>query len=666
MALKDLCRNIVGTFRVREDQPELVRAQVKALSRQIPLLYILLFANAVALAFTHYGTAPDWMTVYIPAVLGIVCLMRGLAWMRLRDTANDFASAVLHLRRIRILAVVISVVFTAWAIKMFGYGDAYQQGHVAYFISITVVGCIFCLLHFPPAALLVVIIVLGSFILHFGTTGNEVYVAIAANMAMVSLMIVQIIRSYYAAFSGLVESQIDLERQHAKTIELSNQNRELAFLDALTGLSNRRAFFSHLDEAVARAKDSGRFAIAMIDLDGFKPVNDVHGHPAGDDVLVKASARLREILGPDVLLARLGGDEFGVILDGVTDATELIHIGRELCGTLNDPFEVGGGTVQLSASLGFATYPAVAREPNALFERADFALYYAKKNMPGHPVLFAAHHETLIRHDSQIEQALRKADLERELSIHYQPVFDLRSGKLHSVEVLARWDNDKMGRVSPEMFFPVAEKTGQVGTLSAVLFQKALKSMITWPQDVPLSFNLSARDRVLPDMAHWLIDQIKFFGIDSGRLTFEVTETALLRDFVSARASIRYLRRHGAKVALDDFGIGYSSLRYVHELEFDCLKVDRSFIEPIVTSERSQRIVKTVIDMCDNLGTDCVIEGIETPEQRDQVLRLGGRLAQGYFFARPSASIDWDALPNVADRDRTETPSDVRQVDAKS
>ena len=649
MALKDLCRNIVGTFRVREDQPELVRAQVKALSRQIPLLYILLFANAVALAFTHYGTAPDWMTVYIPAVLGGVCLMRGLAWRRLRETANDFASSVRHLRRIRILAVVISVVFTAWAIKMFGYGDAYQQGHVAYFISITVVGCIFCLLHFPPAALLVVIIVLGSFILHFGSTGNEVYVAIAANMAMVSLMIIQIIRSYYAAFSGLVESQIDLEKQHAKTIELSDQNRELAFCDALTGLSNRRAFFFHLDEAVARAKDNnGRFAIAMIDLDGFKPVNDVHGHPAGDDVLIQASARLRDVLGPDVLLARLGGDEFGVILDSVSDAAELIWIGRELCETLNDPFEVGGGTVQLSASLGFATYPAVARETNALFERADFALYYAKKNMPGHPVLFAAHHETLIRHDSQIEQALRKADLESELSIHYQPVFDLRSGILHSVEVLARWDNDVMGRVSPEMFFPVAEKTGLVGTLSTILFQKALKSMANWPDNVVLSFNLSARDIVLTDMAHWLIDQIKFFGIDPGRLTFEVTETALLRDFVSARASIRYLRRHGAKVALDDFGIGYSSLRYVHELEFDCLKVDRSFIEPIVTSARSQRIVKTVIDMCDNLGADCVIEGVETAEQRDEVLRLGGHLAQGYFFARPMAKIDWNTLPNMA------------------
>ncbi|WP_404425910.1 putative bifunctional diguanylate cyclase/phosphodiesterase [Thalassospira australica] len=649
MTLTDLCRNIVGTFRVREDQPELVRAQVKALSRQIPLLYILLFANAVALAFTHYGTAPDWMTVYIPAVLGAVCLMRGLAWRRLRETANDFASSVRHLRRIRILAVVISVVFTAWAIKMFGYGDAYQQGHVAYFISITVVGCIFCLLHFPPAALLVVIIVLGSFILHFGSTGNEVYVAIAANMAMVSLMIIQIIRSYYAAFSGLVESQIDLEKQHAKTIELSDQNRELAFCDALTGLSNRRAFFFHLDEAVARAKDNnGRFAIAMIDLDGFKPVNDVHGHPAGDDVLIQASARLRDVLGPDVLLARLGGDEFGVILDSVSDAAELIWIGRELCETLNDPFEVGGGTVQLSASLGFATYPAVARETNALFERADFALYYAKKNMPGHPVLFAAHHETLIRHDSQIEQALRKADLESELSIHYQPVFDLRSGILHSVEVLARWDNDVMGRVSPEMFFPVAEKTGLVGTLSTILFQKALKSMAIWPDNVVLSFNLSARDIVLTDMAHWLIDQIKFFGIDPGRLTFEVTETALLRDFVSARASIRYLRRHGAKVALDDFGIGYSSLRYVHELEFDCLKVDRSFIEPIVTSARSQRIVKTVIDMCDNLGADCVIEGVETAEQRDEVLRLGGHLAQGYFFARPMAKIDWNTLPNMA------------------
>ncbi|WP_417813424.1 putative bifunctional diguanylate cyclase/phosphodiesterase [Thalassospira alkalitolerans] len=656
MALKKLCRSIVQTFQVREDQPALVLAQVKALSRQIPLLYLLLFANALALAYTHFGTAPDWMTVYIPVVLGLVCLMRGIAWMRVRETVTDFAHAVIHLRRIRILAAVISIVFTAWAIKMFGYGDAYQQGHVAYFISVTVVGCIFCLLHFPPAALLVVVIVLGSFIMHFGTTGNEVYVAIAANMAMVSVMIVQIIRSYYAAFSGLVESQIDLEKQHNKTIELSNQNRELAFCDALTGLSNRRAFFAHLEKTVEQAKDKDAFAIAMIDLDGFKPVNDVHGHPAGDDVLMQASARLRAVLGPDVLLARLGGDEFGVIFEHQNDALELIKIGRALCGTLNDPFDVGGGTVQLSASLGFATYPTVARDPNALFERADFALYYAKKNMPGHPVIFAARHETLIRHDSQIEQALRKADLESELSIHFQPVFDLRNGIMHSVEVLARWDNEKMGRVSPEMFFPVAEKTGLVGTLSTILFQKAMKSMVDWPSDISLSFNLSARDIVLPDMAHWLIDQIKFFGIDPGRLTFEVTETALLRDFVSARASIRYLRRHGAKVALDDFGIGYSSLRYVHELEFDCLKIDRSFIAPIVNSERSQRIVKTVIDMCENLGTDCVIEGIETPEQRDEVLRLGGHLAQGYFFARPVAGLDWAALSKLAQGAMTKAP----------
>ncbi len=323
----------------------------------------------------------------------------------------------------------------------------------------------------------------------------------------------------------------------------------------------------------------------------------MHGHPAGDEVLMQASARLRAVLGPDVLLARLGGDEFGVIFEHQNDALELIKIGRALCGTLNDPFDVGGGTVQLSASLGFATYPTVARDPNALFERADFALYYAKKNMPGHPVIFAARHETLIRHDSQIEQALRKADLESELSIHFQPVFDLRNGIMHSVEVLARWDNEKMGRVSPEMFFPVAEKTGLVGTLSTILFQKAMKSMVDWPSDISLSFNLSARDIVLPDMAHWLIDQIKFFGIDPGRLTFEVTETALLRDFVSARASIRYLRRHGAKVALDDFGIGYSSLRYVHELNFDCLKIDRNFIPPIVNRQPSPRIVKTWIDM---------------------------------------------------------------------
>tara|TARA_R110000796_G_scaffold117736_2_gene230931 strand:- start:23131 stop:25110 length:1980 start_codon:yes stop_codon:yes gene_type:complete len=653
VATGSVWHKVAEIIRIHTDKPELMRAQVKALSRQIPVLYGLLLANAVALAYTHYGTAPDWLTIYAVLVLGACCIVRGYAWQRAGVDVSDINVCIGHLRRIRVMAVVISVLFTAWAITMFGYGDPYQQGHVAYFISITVVGCIFCLVNFPPAALLVVVIVLGTFVLYFGFSGNEVYVAIAVNMALVSAMIIQIITSYYAAFSGLVTSRIDLERQHKTTLELSEQNEALAFLDPLTGLSNRRAFFAYLEDAVATAAAKAdtsagqhdRFAVAMIDLDGFKPVNDVHGHPIGDELLMHAGERLRHILSGDALLARLGGDEFGIVLGEYSDATELIALGKQICQELNRPYMLSNVSVQLSASLGFATYPAVARTSNGLFERADFALYHAKKNMPGEAVLFAAHHETLIRHDSQIEQALRKADLSQELSLHYQPVFDVETGAVNSIEALARWDSAHMGRVSPGTFFPVAEKTGQVGMLTKILFEKLLREMREWPEHISVSFNLSARDIILSDTTEWLIEQIKANGIAPERLTFEVTETAFLRDFAAARTSIRYLRNHGARVAMDDFGIGYSSLRYVHELEFDCLKVDRSFIAPLASTERSRRIVKTIIDMCTNLEIDCVIEGIETQSQRDIVIELGGRLVQGYFFAKPAKQPVLKRLP---------------------
>lgn len=648
MAAPSFWQGFANTLKIRTDKPELVRAQVNALTRQIPVLYMLLLANAVALAYTHYGTAPDWMTIHSVIVLGVICIARAIAWGRARVDVDNVDACIRHLKRIRVLAVVISVLFTAWAIYMFGFGDAFQRGHVAYFISITVVGCIFCLVNFPPAALLVVGIVLGTFVIFFGTSGNEVYVAIAVNMALVSVMIVQIIRSFYANFAGLIETQNDLEVQHRAMIDLSRQNEALALIDPLTGLSNRRAFFATLEETVNSVTDNETFAVAMIDLDGFKPVNDVHGHPSGDELLQQAGMRLRKILGPETLLARLGGDEFGVLLKGYDSPMALMATGKELCDDLNRPFILNGVTVQVSASLGFATYPTVARSPNGLFERADFALYHAKKNARGEAVLFAAHHETLIRHDSQIEQALRKADLSKELSLHYQPVFDIQTGQVSSVEALARWESVLMGPVSPGTFFPVAEKTGQVSFLTRVLFEKLLRDMSSWPEKLPVSFNLSARDIVLSDTVQWLIDEIKNHKIDPGRLTFEVTETAFLRDFEAARTSIRYLREHGARIALDDFGIGYSSLRYVHELEFDVLKVDRIFVAPIPHSERSRRIVKTVLDMCQNLGIDCVLEGIESESQRDVLTGMGGRLMQGYFFAKPERDIRLDGLAGTS------------------
>lgn len=254
MAAPSFWQGFANSLKIRTDKPELVRAQVNALTRQIPVLYMLLLANAVALAYTHYGTAPDWMTIHSVIVLGVICIARAIAWGRARVDVDNVDACIRHLKRIRVLAVVISVLFTAWAIYMFGFGDAFQRGHVAYFISITVVGCIFCLVNFPPAALLVVGIVLGTFVIFFGTSDNEVYVAIAVNMALVSVMIVQIIRSFYANFAGLIETQNDLEVQHRAMIDLSRQNEALALIDPLTGLSNWRAFLRPLKRLSTRSR----------------------------------------------------------------------------------------------------------------------------------------------------------------------------------------------------------------------------------------------------------------------------------------------------------------------------------------------------------------------------------------------------------------------------
>ncbi|AUG54934.1 GGDEF-domain containing protein [Thalassospira marina] len=649
--------SFVDLFRLHRDRPELLRAQVKGLTRQIPMMYLLLVTNSIALSYTHYGQAPFFLTVVFPAFLSIVCLMRSVSWIRAKAVLDDPDAIIGVLQRIRIMSVVVSIMFTLWGLALYYYGDDLHRGHVAYFASITAVGCIFCLFQFPAAAMSVVIVVLGTYVGFFAFNGSAIYVAISLNMATVLAVIIYFIRNYYSSFSALLQSRIVLEEQHRQTLELSQQNEKLAHCDALTGLANRRDYFNFLNAKIADAekcmalKDhkagDGKFAVFLIDLDGFKPVNDVHGHLVGDEILISAGKRICEALGAGGYVARLGGDEFGVILDDYENEATLEKLSSQICVSLHRPFDCAGGSVQLSATVGIATFPAAARSAIGLFERADFALYHAKRNDRGTAVLFAARHETIIRQESRIEQGLRQADLETELSLVFQPVYNLATGDIYSVEALARWNNPELGFVPPDVFFPMAEKTGRVNDLTRTLFNRLLAEVATWPEHIGFSFNLSAHDLAISDMMNWLIARIEQSGIAPKRITFEVTETAILRDFDAARHHIDRLRQCGARVALDDFGIGFSSLRYIHELDIDCLKIDRSFITPIVTNPRSQSIVKTVFDMCENFGIDCVVEGVETAEQCDVLRHFGARYAQGYLFARPAAKFSFDPLVSV-------------------
>ena len=324
-------------------------------------------------------------------------------------------------------------------------------------------------------------------------------------------------------------------------------------------------------------------------------------------------------------IARLGGDEFGIIVDAGLDPEAVLAVGAKVCSAFDAPFSVAGIVAQIGGSVGFALAPDAGTTAELLYERADYALYHAKAKYRGRPVIFSREHEVEIRRLSTIEHTLRRIDLDAELSLHFQPIVNVATGRLIGFEALARWHNSELGNVPPDVFIAVAERTELIGTITQVLLRKALAAARSWPDDLILSFNLSMRDLVSHATILQIVSIIEGSGIDPRRIIIELTETALMQDYEQVQDSLRILRSMGLKVALDDFGSGQSSLSYVHQLSLDKIKIDRGFIRNIATQENARNIVKTVIDLCRNLKFDCVVEGVETAEQAEIIGRSAAR-----------------------------------------
>ncbi|WP_240702116.1 putative bifunctional diguanylate cyclase/phosphodiesterase [Trinickia terrae] len=616
-----------------------MRSQFEAFSRQLPLLYLILIINSVAVAITHIGVAPDLLSVYVPAVLCVACVVRLAVWARRRKLIVNLSDRQIaqRLRTTIWLIVVLGCLFTAWGLSLYRYGGAYAKAHVAFYMSITVIGCIFCLMHMRTAALLLTAVVLIPFALFFSATGNPVFVAIAINMVLVSMAMVKVLLTYYRDFSNLVRSQNALEQKQRELEALNDENHKLANADSLTGLPNRRHFLRQLAEQFENGRLPDRsFAVGVIDLDGFKQVNDLHGHRAGDSLLEEVGRRLVAFMSEQLQIARLGGDEFGLLFLQIDTPRQLLDIGSAICDALRLPYELPRATARISASLGIAMFPDAGRNAEQLFERADYALYYGKENRRGHTTIFSEQHESSIREFGSVEQALRQADLERELTLHYQPIVDARTGEATSHEALARWSSPVLGDVSPALFIRVAERSDLIHELTAVLLGKALAFMNEGGRRIHVSFNLSARDIASPEAVQKIREMVQASGVDAGRLTFEVTETAMTQDFEKGRAALSELKRLGAKISLDDFGTGYSSLHCIHQLPLNHVKVDRSFVCDIARDAAAQGIVRSIVELCRNLELTCVIEGVETEEQIAVLQRLGCKFMQGYYFGRPA------------------------------
>jgi predicted signal transduction protein with EAL and GGDEF domain len=298
------------------------------------------------------------------------------------------------------------------------------------------------------------------------------------------------------------------------------------------------------------------------------------------------------------------------------------------------------GEANLSATIGLARFPDSSETRSQLFARADYALCFAKQNQKSEPVFFSQNHERLVFENSALEQARRHADLEAEMSVEFQPVLDLKTGHTCGLEALARWYSPTLGRVRPDRFIEIAESTGVIGRLSEVLFRKAVREACLWLDHLTLSFNLSVVSLNTPRAVTRLLSIAGQFWFPFNRLIFEITESAVLKDFESALEVLDEIKAAGARIAIDDFGTGFSSLAYVHRLPIDALKVDRSFVRDLPQSEKSTNVLRSILNLCYNMGLNCVVEGVETQEQFDHITDLGARQIQGYYYSKPLSAGD--------------------------
>ena len=406
----------------------------------------------------------------------------------------------------------------------------------------------------------------------------------------------------------------------------------------LTRLPNRRHFFNCFEEWLQAAKREDRqLAVGVLDLDRFKTINDTYGHACGDRLLAEVGTRLAGFANDRVIVARLGGDEFGLLF--AAPVGDVQAAGQAICDALARPFVIDDQVITIGCSAGVALYPEAGRTVPELFDRSDYAAYHAKMNDRGRCALFSFEHENIIRSELAIETALLRADLEAELYVCYQPILCTRTRSVLSVEALGRWTSPSLGCVPPDRFIIAAEKLNIIHRITIALFRKALRDFDAMPTSIRLSFNLSAKDIISPDTLQQLIGLIEESGIDPKRITFELTETALMRDFDAAVRGIQSLRALGARFALDDFGIGYSSLGHLRRLPFDKVKLDRSFIESM-DEPSGRNIFSGVLALCRTLELDCVAEGVETEAQLDWLISLGCQRVQGYLFAKPMPALE--------------------------
>jgi len=431
----------------------------------------------------------------------------------------------------------------------------------------------------------------------------------------------------------------DITSRHAA----ENRLQHIAFHDGLTDLANRYCFNERLNVAVehSRTDANQRFAVLFLDLDRFKVVNDSLGHVAGNTLLREVGNRLVGCVRPGDLVARLGGDEFAILLEALQDSEDGLRLSQRVLDSLARPVSINGTEVVAGASIGITFSDLGYRTADEVLRDADLAMYEAKAGGRGRVALFDNSMHERVAQKLALEADLRKAIGDGQMSVHFQPLYELEPYRLCGFEALARWVHPERGAISPAVFIALAEESGQIEALTEWVIDHAMSKLADWKRKLPgtdhlsVNVNISGRDLARADLASYVQTVLQRHHVDPRSLTLEITESTLMGRLDEATKTMEHLRASGVRFSIDDFGTGYSSLAYLSTLPIDSLKIDRSFVAGMSVKPQNVEIVRAVLTLGKALGRKVVAEGIETTDQLATLRELGVHIGQGYLLSRP-------------------------------
>lgn len=728
---------------------ELYAAKFRAMSRNVFLVYGTLCINCWILVVALDKAEPTAWLIVPALVITLTGAARTLMWRRQRNTyAADGVAARRQLRWSIPFTALWSVFLVVWARVLLQNADAGTRAYVAFFLGLTILGCVFGLLHDRNALMILTVIAGIPDVVYFVTLGSRVEVAMGASLGVALAGAVWVALGQNRAFALRLaaerKAQEGAARQHAlnqmvddmpyavvtldpetltldylnkaslaqlkslesllpvtaddvlgaslnlftfvpeddrqrladpqrlphttrvqlgsevlelamaaitdldgsflgpmvvwsiitKEVEAEERINKLARYDSLTGLPNRRSFTDRLDTALADS--SPEFTLMMVDLDGFKNVNDVQGHAAGDAVLVQVADRLRAVCErAGAPVGRLGGDEFAVLLP--RGEVEPFQFAEELIATVSEPYVFDHtGRAWIGASAGIAGAPEHGEDAETLMRNVDAALYAAKAAGKGAHRMFSADMLAKAAERGRMEAALHDVlESQDGLFVFFQPIVNVDSGSVTAREALVRWHHSEFGWVPPIQFVALAEECGVIDELGALVLSRACREAAEWQDEARLAVNVSGSQLGKGTLVPLVIEALAASGLPAARLELEVTETAILKSEHAAIAELVELRTLGVRVALDDFGTGYSSLAHISKIAFDSIKIDGSFVREALHRPESAAVVKAVAELGSRLGVTTIAEGVETPEQLSHIQQEGCIEVQGYLFGRP-------------------------------